>query len=120
MAAHRAPHKAVEAGEWQIGPDWNTGICECLSDSSVLPGNTTCCVMCCLSVFGCDYWLWKDIDERYEERNAGVQVTYPSKYTPPTGSLSSKMRNRLGALSRQKSSSTQRKTARHIIIVNRK
>lgn len=87
MAAHRAPHKAVEAGEWQKGPDWNTGICECLSDSSVLPGNTTCCVMCCLSVFGCDYWLWKDIDEWYEERKAGVEVTYPSTYTPPAGSL---------------------------------
>ena len=86
MAAHRAPRKAVVASEWE-NTDFNTGICECLTDSSVLAGNTSCCVMCCLSVCGCDYCLWKDIDERYEERKAGIQVTYPSAYKPPPHSV---------------------------------
>ena len=61
--------------------EWTTGLCQCLHNDDFLYGNRSCCGMCFLSVCGCDYCLWKDMDEQYQQRKNFEPHTYV--YQPP-------------------------------------
>ena len=63
---------------------WTTGLCQGLVDDDFLYKNWSCCAICFLSVCGCDYCLWKNMDEQYHLRKYRESTR---EYTPPLHSF---------------------------------